>query len=122
MRCGCRNTSRIDDSCDAHYTVASDCLHALRPRSAPSESSPAICRWRFVGRSSQSKTRTAECYGTASRSEQDKDSSSKLIIFKSTSSKLNPDPARYRSRFRTDPQSPFHECVRSPTVREGNNL
>src|SRR5258706_8541189 len=88
MRCGCRNTSRIDDSCDAHYTVASDCLHALRP----SERSPAICRWRLVGRSNQSKTRTAECYGTASRSERDKDSPSKLIIFKSTFAQVESIP------------------------------
>src|SRR5882762_1605911 len=43
-------------------------------------------------------------YRTASSSERDKDSSSKLIIFKSTSRVLNHYPARYRSRFCTDPR------------------
>src|SRR6267154_1770582 len=44
------------------------------------------------------------------------------LSLRALSRKLNSNPARYGSRFRTDPQSPFHECVRSPSVREGNNL
>ena len=67
----------------------------------------------------KSEKRTAECSGTASGPgspggqpawgggcERDKDSSSnKLVIFQRSSGKLNPDPARYRSRLCTDHHS-----------------
>ena len=80
------------------------------------DSGPAVYCWEKSLKNVESVKRTAEGrYRAASCSERDKDSTSKLIIFKSISRELSSYSARYCSRFCTDPQ-PFAALTSSRTL------